>query len=105
VTCEAIFSVLFAPISMAMQSRFVFDVLRGRRSGWHASERDARSISLREAVTAHRGHTIAGLLLGCGSYLYLPSLCRSCDLHPACVARVLRRIGRENETHGPSVDG
>jgi membrane glycosyltransferase len=61
---EAVLSALIAPVLMFAQVQAFIDVLIGRDSGWAAQSRDGDSLSWREAVRSHRGHTAAGLVLG-----------------------------------------
>ncbi|MGF1639622.1 MAG: glucans biosynthesis glucosyltransferase MdoH [Rhodospirillales bacterium] len=74
VLVETIYSALCAPILMLIQSRFVVEVLLGRDSGWKGQIRDDRGIPFREAFRRHRGHMLAGTLLGAAAWLVSPSL-------------------------------
>lgn len=59
---EALFSMLIAPVLALAQTRFVFDILRGRSSGWTSPPRDDRGLRASEALRRHAGTTLLGLL-------------------------------------------
>ncbi|WP_091743193.1 glucans biosynthesis glucosyltransferase MdoH [Phenylobacterium immobile] len=61
VIAEILVSALMAPVFMLMQTRAVFDVLAGRRSGWATQQRDGGELRLRAAWRRHRWHTLAGV--------------------------------------------
>jgi membrane glycosyltransferase len=69
---EVILSALIAPVLMFAQVQAFVDVLIGRDSGWAAQSRDGDSLSWREAVRSHRGHTAAGLVLGALAFFASP---------------------------------
>jgi membrane glycosyltransferase len=69
---ETIFSVLTAPILMLYQTKFVFSILLRQSVGWPSQNRDDHRLGFLEAVQAHGGHTIIGLLAGYVSYEYVP---------------------------------
>ncbi len=60
---EIVLSGLMAPILMLIQSRHVWDILRGRDSGWAPQRRDAGSLSFLDALANHTGHTLFGLVV------------------------------------------
>ncbi len=74
VVSETLYSALIAPVQMLLQSRFVFDVLLGRDSGWRAQTRDDRAILMREAWHAHRHHAQIGIALAVLAYMVYPAL-------------------------------
>jgi membrane glycosyltransferase len=53
---EVILSALYAPILMLVQSRYVFEILMGRDSGWKPQRRDAGGGSWKEAWSFHHRH-------------------------------------------------
>jgi membrane glycosyltransferase len=57
---ETIGSLLLSPVMMLIQSRFVFDVLLGRDSGWHAQNRSDRATPLGGCMRQHGLHVAAG---------------------------------------------
>jgi membrane glycosyltransferase len=57
---EVILSALYAPILMLVQSRYVFEILMGRDSGWKPQRRDAGGGSWREAWSFHAKHFTIG---------------------------------------------
>lgn len=63
VAFELLFSILYAPVMMVAQSRFVFDVLLGRDTGWSPQRRDDGTIGFVTALRNHRGHLQVGLVL------------------------------------------
>jgi membrane glycosyltransferase len=69
---ETLFSALIAPILMLYQSKFVASILLRKSVGWPPQQRDARRLSLKEAVLAHGGQTLVGVASGVLSYLYIP---------------------------------
>ena len=60
---ETLLSALYAPILMVAQTRVVWQVLRGRDSGWHPQSRDDGALSLSTALRAHWGHSVFGAVL------------------------------------------
>jgi membrane glycosyltransferase len=74
VLAETLFSALIAPVQMLLQSQFVFDVLVGRDSGWKTQTRDDRGMPFGECWQRHRGHMVAGLLLGGAAWTVYPAL-------------------------------
>ncbi len=73
VVLETVFSVLTAPVLMLFQTKFVLAILMHRAVGWPQQQRGDHMTSFKEAVLAHGGHTIIGLLTGILSYLYIPA--------------------------------
>jgi membrane glycosyltransferase len=74
VVAEMTLSALTAPIFMLMQSRAVFDILRGRHSGWAAQRRDDGSLSFKQAWRRHGGHTVVGLTWAGVAWAFDPAL-------------------------------
>lgn len=73
VILESAFSMLTAPILMLYQSKFVVSILLRQSIGWPAQNRDDHRLSLKEAIAAHAGQSLIGLIAGVASYLYIPS--------------------------------
>ncbi len=71
---ELILAALYAPVQMLLQSRHVFEILTGRDSGWQAQRRGEGSDSWRQAWRFHRGHTLAGLVMGTLFALVAPEM-------------------------------
>lgn len=72
VLLESIFSMLTAPALMLYQSKFVVAILLRRSVGWPAQNRGDHRLRLGEAIMAHGGQTLAGLVAGYVSYTYIP---------------------------------
>lgn len=68
VMVETFLSMLLSPVMMLIQSRFVFDVLAGRDSGWNNQNRDDASIPMAVALKRHAAHALVGLALGAASF-------------------------------------
>ncbi|MEX2520374.1 MAG: glucans biosynthesis glucosyltransferase MdoH [Paracoccaceae bacterium] len=67
---ELVLSALYAPVMMLIQTRQLFDILRGRDSGWSAQSRSAGRASWRGALAAHAWHCFAGVaMVGALAYL------------------------------------
>jgi membrane glycosyltransferase len=73
VVLESIFSMLTAPALMLYQSKFVVAILLRRSVGWPSQNRGDHRLSFGEAVLAHGGQTLTGLLAGYLSYTYIPN--------------------------------
>lgn len=73
VIVEMLLSALYAPIMMLLQSRQIYEIFRGRDSGWATQRRDGET-SWAEAWRYHRWHTGIGLLLGASAWLISPIL-------------------------------
>lgn len=58
---EVPLAMLVAPVTMISQTIAVFDILRGRPSGWRPQRRDAHGIPLRQAIADYRYHVGIGL--------------------------------------------
>jgi membrane glycosyltransferase len=63
VVAETLLSALLSPVTMLIQSRFVFDIFAGRDSGWNAQNRDDVAQPYRAALVRHMGHSLAGVVL------------------------------------------
>ena len=72
VVLETLFSALTAPVLMLYQSKFVLAILLRRSVGWPAQQRGDHRLGFKEALAAHGGHTLIGLIAGVMSYLYVP---------------------------------
>jgi membrane glycosyltransferase len=71
VLLETLTSALLAPIMMLFQTKFVIAILLRRNIIWAAQQRSDRQTGLREALSAHGGHTLLGLAAGWVSYYYV----------------------------------
>lgn len=69
---ESLFSVLTAPVLMLYQSKFVIAILLRSSVGWPPQNRDDHRLSLKEAIQAHGGQTLVGVVAGWISYTYVP---------------------------------
>jgi len=69
VIAETLISILMSPVMMLIQSRFVFDILIGRDSGWNTQNRDDRGEPYRAALFRHLGHTALGVALAAVSLM------------------------------------
>lgn len=68
VVIELPLAILMAPMGMMTQVIMLFDILRGRSSGWSAQRRDTTHLQAGEALRFYRTHMIAGgLLLAAGA--------------------------------------
>lgn len=61
VAAETVVSTLLSPVMMLIQSRFVFDVLLGRDSGWNAQNREEQAMPLSDCLRKHAMHVVAGI--------------------------------------------
>lgn len=61
VVVEVLVSALYAPIWMMMQTRQVWEILRGSHSDWSAQQRGATRLKLREVVRRHWLQSLAGI--------------------------------------------
>lgn len=57
---EIVVSTLMAPVMMLFQSKFVFDILRGKSVGWNAQNRGDEGTSWQTAWQIHKWHTVLG---------------------------------------------
>jgi membrane glycosyltransferase len=71
---EIVLSALYAPISMLMQSRQVWEILRGRDSGWSVQSRKRTALPWRLLWRRHWLHTTAGLAVSAGLAYVSPHL-------------------------------
>ncbi len=60
---EVLFSALYAPILMVSQFGVVYNIFRGKDSGWSPQSRDDGSITWKESLRMHKVHTFVGILL------------------------------------------
>jgi len=70
---ETVYSALIAPVLMLFQSKFVFAILMRRSIGWPEQQREDHATGFREALYAHGGHTLLGIIVGTGAYWYIPT--------------------------------
>lgn len=71
---ELILSAIYAPVQMLLQSRHVYEILTGRDSGWQAQQRGEGTCTWRQSWRFHRGHTLAGVVMGASFALLAPEL-------------------------------
>jgi membrane glycosyltransferase len=71
---ETLFSALSAPAQMLLQSRFVWEVLRGSDSGWKTQARDDRGLAFADCWSRHRHHAMVGLVLAGAAWYVYPGL-------------------------------
>ncbi len=71
---EIFYSALTAPIMMMFQSKFVFDILIGRDSGWNTQNRGDEGTSFKEAFNKHIWHTLLGIFTILIVLMYAPEL-------------------------------
>jgi membrane glycosyltransferase len=64
---ETLLSMLLSPVMMMIQSRFVFDVLLGRDSGWTTQNRGDAAIPFAITARRHAFHVLTGAGLGATS--------------------------------------
>ncbi len=60
---ELLFSVLHAPIVMMLHTRHLWEIARGRDSGWSAQQRRGRGVQWRQLLRRHGTHTMVGVLM------------------------------------------
>jgi membrane glycosyltransferase len=60
---ELVLSMLYAPVLMLMQSRYVVEILTGRDAGWSSQRRSEGQVTWGEAWRFHWGHTLVGVAL------------------------------------------
>jgi membrane glycosyltransferase len=60
---ELLLSTLMAPVTMLLQSGFVFSILLGRAGGWRAQRRDGDGIGWIEGLTRLGWQSLAGIVL------------------------------------------
>jgi membrane glycosyltransferase len=71
---EVLFSALFAPIMMVIQSGSVFQILMGRDTGWNPQRRDDGSIPMTDIIRRHRAHVTLGVVTGISAFMIATSL-------------------------------
>jgi membrane glycosyltransferase len=71
---EVIFSALYAPVMMMLQSRHVFEVFLGRDSGWNPQRRDGGGTSWSDAWHFHRRDSLLAVIAGVVFWFLSPAL-------------------------------
>ncbi|WP_339725808.1 glucans biosynthesis glucosyltransferase MdoH [uncultured Paraglaciecola sp.] len=71
---ETFFSVLYAPIFMLIHSRHIFDIFRGRDSGWATQQRLHSGTPWLQLLRQHFWHTMIGIGMTVLLYHYSPTL-------------------------------
>ncbi len=74
VLAETVYSTLSAPAQMLLQTRAVYEVLRGRDAGWQTQTRDDRGIPLRVCRAGLRWHATIGSLFATAAWYVYPGL-------------------------------
>ena len=69
VVMETILSSLFAHVMMIVQSAAIFDIIRGRDSGWNPQRRDDGSLPLSWAIRYHLLHMVVGTALAIFTFM------------------------------------
>ena len=67
---EIVVSTLMAPVMMLFQSKFVFDILRGKSVAWNAQNRGDEGTDWRTAWRVHKWHTILGAITAAAVWKY-----------------------------------
>ncbi|HSO83186.1 glucans biosynthesis glucosyltransferase MdoH [Thiocapsa sp.] len=73
VVLESLLSVLYAPVLMLFQSKFVASILLRKVVGWPPQQRGDHGTGLTEALGAHGGHTLLAVGAGLLTYYYVPA--------------------------------
>jgi len=73
VILEIILSALYAPILMLIQSRYVFEILMGRDSGWKPQRREGGG-SWAEAWSFHKKHVVIACITAVTVWFLAPAL-------------------------------
>ncbi len=68
VVAEIVLSALYAPVLMLVQTRFVWQVMRGGDSGWKPQRRGTGDMTLRETFRLHFWHAMVGLAGALGTW-------------------------------------
>ncbi|MGA2707492.1 MAG: glucans biosynthesis glucosyltransferase MdoH [Steroidobacteraceae bacterium] len=71
---EVVLSALYAPVLMLIQSRYVFEILMGRDSGWKTQRRDSGGSSWAEAWSFHKKHVLASCVTAAIVWYLSPAL-------------------------------
>jgi Membrane glycosyltransferase len=69
---ESLFSMLLAPILMLFQTRFVVAILLRRNVSWSEQQRSDHQTGVKEALSAHAGQSMLGIVAGTIAYVYVP---------------------------------
>lgn len=92
IAVEIPLAIIVAPIIMISQTIAVFEILRGRPSGWSPQRRSADGIALEQAFSDYRWHGLAalpflvGALVGPGTLMWMLPVVISLLLAPLIVA-------------------
>jgi len=70
---ESAFSMLLAPVLMLFQTKFVLAILFRRNVGWPPQQRGDHQTGFTEAILAHGGQTLLGIVVGAATYWYIPT--------------------------------
>jgi membrane glycosyltransferase len=73
VLLESLLSVLYAPVLMLFQSKFVAAILLRKVVGWPPQQRGDHQTGLSEAMGAHGAQTLLAIAAGLVTYLYVPA--------------------------------
>lgn len=70
---ETVFSALYAPIRMLIQTEHVIQIIAGRDSGWAAQQRSRPGVKWRDAWHHHWKHTLLGVVTACLAFRLSPT--------------------------------
>jgi membrane glycosyltransferase len=87
IVMETILSSLFAHVMMIVQSAAIFDIIRGRDSGWNPQRRDDGSLPFSWIMRYHLLHMVLGI--GLGVFTFMMSLPLFLWLLPATLGLAL----------------
>jgi membrane glycosyltransferase len=71
---ETVFSALYAPLMMLIQTNHVLQILTGRDSGWSPQRRSVSGVPWREVWLYHWKHTLFGFVVAFCAFLLSPIL-------------------------------
>lgn len=74
VLLEIFCSVLYAPVFMLIHSKHIWDILRGRDSGWNVQQRESSTFDWWLVIRQHASHTVVGATMAIGLAYLSPSL-------------------------------
>jgi membrane glycosyltransferase len=74
VVLETVLSALYAPISMMIQTRQVWEIFRGQDSGWSVQSRKSTALPFGLLLRRHWLHTVVGLAVAAALWFLSPPL-------------------------------
>lgn len=63
VLTELFFSILYAPIFMMIHSQQLWEIFRGKDSGWSTQQRDSQKANWKDLIGRHWFHTVLGVAI------------------------------------------